>query len=169
MIPKSSDQSPIPSDVLLQRVHNALDTRRLLATHVHVVAPRYVPIIVKLSVVTKGVRSTEQFRQGLATAVRRFLDPVQGGTTGTGWPAGHALYVSELLREIHALSHVEYVDPEVLTLEADSSRIRRSPGGEVLSVELGPLRFDEAVERVRRTPEESWRAVTTLDSRSCTL
>ncbi len=138
VIPQSSDQSPIPSDDLLQRVRDALDTRRLLATHVHVVAPRYVPITVGLSVVTKGVPSSKQFRQELAKAVRRFLDPVTGGPTDTGWPAGHALYVSELLREIHTLSHVEYVDPKALSLQTDPSRIRRSPGGDVLSVELGP-------------------------------
>jgi len=138
VIPHSSDRSPLPSADMLERVSDALETRRLLATHVHVVAPRYVPITVRLSVVAKGVQFEEQFRQELAEAVRRFLDPVKGGATGCGWPAGQALYFSELLRELHTLSHVEYVDPGALILETDSSRMRRSSGGDVVSVELGP-------------------------------
>ena len=138
VIPHSSDRTPLPSADLLRRVSDALEIRRLLATHVHVVAPHYVPITVRLSVMTKGVQSAEQFRQELAKSVRRFLDPVQGGITGIGWPAGHALYVSDLLREIHSLSHVEYVDSKALSLETDPSRMRRSSSGDLISVNLGP-------------------------------
>jgi len=138
IIPRSAEQRPLPSPGMLQRVQDALDKRKPLATHVHVAAPRYVPLSVSLSVVAKGVTAQEQFREEIAKAVRRFLDPVTGGEADSGWPAGQALYVSELLRRLHAIPHVEYVDPETIILETDPFRIRRGADGNVVSVELRP-------------------------------
>ena len=138
VIPRSTDRLPLPSVDLRERVSEALEKRRLLTTHVHVVAPRYVPITVRLNVVAKGVRAEEQFRQELAGMVQRFLHPVTGGEEGSGWPAGQTLYVSDLLRQLHAIPEVEYVDPGEIILETDPSRMRRSSEGDLVSVELGP-------------------------------
>ncbi|BFU95613.1 MAG: hypothetical protein NTNFB02_23350 [Nitrospira sp.] len=138
IIPRSAAQRPLPSPDMLQRVQDALGRRKLLATHVHVAAPRYVPLRVSLSVVAKGVTAEEQFREDIAKAIRGFLDPVTGGESGSGWPAGQALYLSGFLRRLHAMPHVEYVDPETMILETDPFRIRRGDDGEVVSVALRP-------------------------------
>lgn len=138
IIPRSAEQRPLPSPNMLQRVQDTLNRRKLLGTHVHVAAPRYVPLRVSLSVVAKGVTAEEQFREEIAKAIRRFLDPVTGGSADSGWPAGQALYVSELLRRLHAIPHVEYVAPETIDLQTDPFRIRRGADGEVVSVELRP-------------------------------
>ena len=138
IIPRSSERSPLPSRDMIERVQQALAKRKLLAMHVHAVAPRYVPITVRFSVVAKGIAEEEEFREKLAETVRRFLDPLTGGQAGSGWPAGRTLYMSELLSFVHTLPHVEYVEVERLVLETDPSRVRRSFDGATVSVELGP-------------------------------
>jgi hypothetical protein len=138
VIPCSLERPLRPSPDLLGRVSEALEKRRLLATHLHVVAPRYVPLTVKLSVVAKDVQEENQVRHKVAEAVRRFLDPLTGGSEGSGWPAGQRLYVSDLLRQVHAIPEVEYLDPASIVLGIAPFRVRRGSDNEVLSVLLRP-------------------------------
>ncbi|MGE0642617.1 MAG: baseplate J/gp47 family protein [Nitrospira sp.] len=157
IIPRSSEEKATPSAALIQRVQDELNQRRLLTTHVHVVPPQYVPVRIGLSVTVAAGTDKGEVSDEIAKVVQAFLDPVSGGPDGLGWPAGKALYASALVRQLHTLARVKYVDAEAIVLQIDHSRIRRGSEGEVLSLELGPAEYFTP-EISRQTIEISYEA-----------
>lgn len=90
--------APVPDPGALAAIRAQLNKRRLVASEVFILAPRYRPIAITVSVETNAadrVKLSEKIKLGL----RRFLDPLIGGDTGEGWPFGEPLRPSALLRE----------------------------------------------------------------------
>jgi hypothetical protein len=147
---------PQPTIGLLWLVQNYLERRRLVATRVHVVAPRYFRVSVRLTLVLKPDALTleaDDVRREAEQAVKKFLHPLTGGPEGTGWPFGRNVYVSELyelLDRLPLVDHVTNVNPEtrspyseLLVAEAEAGRLIRNAKGGVVAVEIKP---DELVE-----------------------
>jgi predicted phage baseplate assembly protein len=102
------DLSPGPDD--LERIGRYLDERRCVGARVSVQPPVYVGVTV-----VAGVRAA--LRSAIASvqerAVRelyRYLDPVDGGPAGTGWPFGRALRLGELHALLERVPGVESVE-----------------------------------------------------------
>lgn len=94
---------------LAQIVSDYLKPRRLLTTQVHVVAPRYLPIAIQVTLVLKPDAREEDVRTNAITALQQFFDPYKGGPNGKGWPFGRDVYVSEVYELLDRISGVDYV------------------------------------------------------------
>ncbi|HVF50656.1 MAG TPA: hypothetical protein VNA19_11250, partial [Pyrinomonadaceae bacterium] len=135
---------------LLDYVQDYLDQRRLVTTRVHVVRPRYLPVIIQLTLVVTPDALTLKEELIIAPAeqaLRTFLDPLTGGHDAQGWPFGRNVYVSEIYELLDRLSGVDYVTrtrvsknapllDELAVAPALNSRVKRNASGEVIAVEL---------------------------------
>jgi len=105
----SSDAS---AQEVLAKVRQRLEPARLLTTRVHVVAPRFVPVAVQLTVVPqRDVHDIEALRQRVADRLTEFLDSRRGWFDGKGWPFGRTLYISELYTVAGQIPGVNAVVP----------------------------------------------------------
>jgi predicted phage baseplate assembly protein len=98
---------------LKQAVESYLDERRLIGTKLDVQAPRFtwVSINATVRIADRGdpMLRAEVRRQAEAE-LYRYLNPYIGGPTGTGWPFGRDLHVSELYALLQRLPSVEFVE-----------------------------------------------------------
>jgi predicted phage baseplate assembly protein len=101
-----------PDPGTLDAVTRRLAPARLLGTELFVRPPRYRPVALRVDLSgapadPAGVRAT------VRAALRHYLDPLQGGDGGDGWPFGEPLRPSALLRATQAalgdLAQVEKV------------------------------------------------------------
>lgn len=120
-VPDSGDEAPggppRPSPELRVAVEGFLRSICCPTAKVVVGAPRCVPISVRLAFVPrKAGAQSERLKLKLEERVRRFLDPVQGGHDGAGWPWGRGLAAAELnqvlrdLADVERLTDIELVD-----------------------------------------------------------
>lgn len=116
-----------------------LEPRRLLTARVHVVAPRLVPVRVRVTVRLSPDATDAQVRPRVLDALTRHLDAIVG-SGGAGWPIGRNVNVSEIYRVLDTLPGVDYVrrtvDPdtggeldELVTDDAFVDRLVRGGGG----------------------------------------
>lgn len=148
-----------PLEPLLALVAAHVEPRRLLATRVRVVGPRFVPIRVHLTVrlLPDALESTMRLR--IADALTRYLDPI-AGRDGTGWPFGRSVNVSEIYRLLDTLPGVDFatrtLEPstqaprdELATATPFSGRLVRNDANELVGIalardELVQLQLDPA-------------------------
>jgi hypothetical protein len=88
-----------------------LETRRLLTTRLHVVAPREVAIGVRLTLWLESDALASDVVPRAKAALKTFLHPLTGGVNGQGWPFGRPVFVSEIYRLLDTLPGVDYVEP----------------------------------------------------------
>ena len=123
--PLSGAPPPMAGEATRRAVWGFLEERRLLATRVHVVSPVYVPVRVEAVVIRRAdapdpvspaklrdawdqVAATD-VRRGVLEAVAAWLDPLEGGPGGRGWPFGRDVHLSDLygvLEAVHGVDHV---------------------------------------------------------------
>lgn len=113
---------PVPGKGFIQTVSSFLDTRRLITTYLHVISPEYVKISVMCKVsITKKSSSTEVVKR-IKDALKKFLDPLTGGTDGKGWPFGRAVYPSEIYQIINNVEGFDYATDVSLSAESANRR-----------------------------------------------
>src|SRR5262249_41053137 len=100
---------PTPSKGLLGAVGTYLNRRRVVGTHVDVVGPGYVDIVVTASVRARIGADQTTVRNGVTAALRALFDPLSGGLDGDGWPFGRTVYRAEVLQAIDAVPGVDTV------------------------------------------------------------
>ncbi len=100
---------PQPSQGLLDTVHDYLNRRRIIGTRLVVVGPQYVVVTVRATVQVKARSSPERVQVDILAQLNRFLDPLQGGPNGRGWPFGRDVYRAEILQVIDNVSGVDHV------------------------------------------------------------
>jgi hypothetical protein len=138
-----------PSEELLRRVRAILEPARLIATRVHVVAPRFATISVRVTLVIQQDAVPKTVRASAASALKKFFDPLAGGPNGLGWPFGRDVYVSEIYRMLARLPGVQYVTrtvdrstekslDELIVGPTDNWRLIRNRLGELEAVDLQP-------------------------------
>ena len=129
---------------LLDAVSAYLEPRRLLATRVHVVGPRFVPIHVRVTVRLLPDALESVARARIVDALTIYLDPLVG-RDGTGWPFGRSVNVSEIYRLLDTLPGVDFVTRTVSggsqldELSTDPSfpgRTVRNDANELVSITL---------------------------------
>lgn len=144
-----SDRRAHAGAALLNTVREALESARLLTTHVHVGVPKYVTLAVRLTLECDRHAVAEHVRTKAAESLQRFLDPLEGGTDRHGWPFGRSVYVSEIYDCLGAVPGVNYVtrtvDPsthspanELLVSPSDAWRVKRNRLGQLEAIELRP-------------------------------
>jgi hypothetical protein len=119
VVPNCPGPAPIPSADFLHATARYLDRRRPVTTEVHVVAPTYVTIVAAASLQAASTADPTTLPALARAALDRFLNPLQGGPAGGGWPIGRAVYRTEVMALLAALPGVLTVTG--LTLQADAA------------------------------------------------
>lgn len=117
--PELPAKRPQPSDGLRGAVHCYLDRRRIVTTRIEVVGPRYLRVIVHARVQSHPGTDRERLRAAVVKALDMFLDPLDGGPDGQGWPFGRDVYRAEILQVLGRVPGVDFVTN--LTLVGDQS------------------------------------------------
>jgi hypothetical protein len=94
---------------LQREILRYLDDRRLITTIVHVVAPSFTPVRLKVVVQARPGVNTDRLNESVGQAIATFLDPYEGWEDGAGWPYGRRVYRSELYQLIETIAGVDHV------------------------------------------------------------
>ena len=108
-----------------------LEPRRLIGTRYAVVAPVWAPVAAEIVVARRDDVLDADVRAGVTAALERFLDPLSGGTAGTGWPFGRDVFVSELFSVLEQLDGVDYVPDLLLSSECEAGAARCVAAAEI--------------------------------------
>jgi hypothetical protein len=136
-----------PSAALLRRVKHSLEAARLLTTHVHVVAPRFLGFSLRITLVLDNTVAFEWTRAIVANRLQDFFDPHIGGPEGEGWPFGRDIYVSDLYAVLGRINGVEYAmrtreegtgedQDEFRVVEEERHRLIRNDRTHLVRIEL---------------------------------
>jgi hypothetical protein len=120
VVPDSDADPPMPSDGLLRTVCAYLDARRLLATELYVVAPRYVAVEIDARIVVTDDADPGAVHDAVDEALSTYLHPLRGGDDGGGWPFGGTLRYSKLVQRVFTVTGVDSVEQLVVTLEGEA-------------------------------------------------
>ena len=107
---------PVPNSTLdVSKIKTDLESRCLITTQLHVVAPVYLNLKVQLTLVPNSDAQTQDaVATILKTAIKTltdYFDPLTGAAQGTGWPLGRNVYKSEIYALLDKLPGVDYVEP----------------------------------------------------------
>lgn len=123
--PLEGARPPVAGFELRRAVWRYLEERRLIATRVHVLSPACVPVRLEALLVRRedvpdpvdaavleaqwDAAPAGDVRRAALDAVGRWLDPLEGGADGRGWPFGRDVYLSDLYGVLEAVPGVDYV------------------------------------------------------------
>ena len=118
----SHPDSPEPDQLFLRNVCRYLSPRRILTTELHVRGPVYVEVWVSVGINVVPGFDPVPVREAVKNEIKRFLSPLVGGFSDSGWPlekAVDALEVSATVTRVDGVSKVnqlrlaESTGPEV--------------------------------------------------------
>jgi hypothetical protein len=136
-----------PSTDLLKQIRSHLEPARLLATRLHVVAPPYVDIQIRLTVAPKPDAAAESVRDAAVKALLDYFDPLHGGPDGQGWPFGRDIFVSDMYSILYRVPGVLYIartvsgtppHPVAELATAHTQRLLKNKFHEVEGIDLRP-------------------------------
>ncbi len=116
------------SPELMGTINDALDEHRLVGTAVEVGTPYYQGVSVVALLHGAPGRPAALVRQRAMDALSRFLNPLAGGSDGTGWPFDADVNLAVVTQLLETVDGVERVD-EVLLYEYDLRTGRRLGAG----------------------------------------
>jgi predicted phage baseplate assembly protein len=119
VVPQSPGPNFKPTPGLLAAVRAYLGRRRPLTTELHVVAPTYVKIAVRVRLHLAPQADAAVAVAGARARLDAFFNPLTGGADGTGWPVGRDVYRSEVLALLQEIAGVHHVD-ELALLSGDA-------------------------------------------------
>ncbi len=129
------DDYAIPAP-LMRRIGEHLDAHRLVGTAVEVGTPYYQGVSVVALVHAGAGRPAGLVRQRVIDTLTRYLNPLTGGSDGTGWPFDSDVNAAVLSQLVETVEGVERVD-ELLLFEYDLRNQQR------LGVAKDVIRLDQ--------------------------
>ncbi len=141
IMPHSQDAKPQPSFELRRLVHDFLTLRMPASTagQIYVTGPDYLEVGVVAVVAVTNRERAGPVLQDVTRRLQTFLNPLNGGPEGNGWPFGRDVYLSDVAAAVEAITGVDYLKTLELTIAG-------TPYGEVIEVPenrivvAGPLR-----------------------------
>ncbi len=140
----SESNGPIPGGELeltksiREEVQTYLDERRLLATRLEITSPRYVPVAVTAQIRAKDGSHSRQVAADVEKRLYRYINPVDGGPDGGGWPFGRSLSLSEVYATIQGVADVDYIE-EVELFPVDASTGERQEATTKITIPANSL------------------------------
>ncbi|WP_369368380.1 putative baseplate assembly protein [Streptomyces sp. CG4] len=129
----------IPSDQVLAAITESLDERRLIGTRLVVEPPVYqgVTVVARLAAAPED---TDRVRDAALAELFRYLNPLDGGPDGTGWPFGRPVQYGEIFGLLQRATGNALVD-EIRLFAADPITGRRGTPVDRIDVAAGALVF----------------------------
>ncbi|MFQ5456800.1 MAG: baseplate J/gp47 family protein [Nitrospirota bacterium] len=120
----------MPTANLLKEVKEFLDIRRLITTRVHVVAPNYHKVKIKVWAAIKENRDKKKVLAEAKKRIEEYFHPITGGTDRSGWPLGRDIYRSELYHLLEGTTSIDHVvrlsindDPIITSIEIEEDHL----------------------------------------------
>jgi predicted phage baseplate assembly protein len=102
----------VPRNVI-EEVRNYLDERRLLGTRIELGEPQYSYVSLEAHVrIRKGYQ--KQAADDIEKRLYQYINPICGGTDGTGWPFGRSLIPSEINACLQNIQNVDYIEDVII-------------------------------------------------------
>ncbi len=108
VLPAEPALQDLPAAKLLRLVERALAPLCLLTTRLHVVAPVYLPLALRLHVAAGSDQAPAALRARIEDRLRAFFAPLPAAPGHTPWPFGRAVYVSDVLACVDAVPGVDH-------------------------------------------------------------
>jgi uncharacterized phage protein gp47/JayE len=119
IMPQSRDPRPQPSLELRRRVRAFITARApaAVADRVTVSGPDYLPVGAQATIAPVDFDNAGQVFEAAAAVLTGFLNPLNGGPDGDGWPFGRDVYLSDVAAALEAVPGVDYVQTLNLLLD----------------------------------------------------
>ncbi|MCR2802448.1 putative baseplate assembly protein [Paenibacillus soyae] len=127
VVPYGHTETPSPSPGFLRTVQHHLDSRRLIATELHVIPPLYVRITVHAAIVVEPQYADDSRK--LAELLKELLRPLGGRDGREGWEFGRTVYKGDIYNALTKASGVVFVQD--LWLDADGAQAKKTAGGDI--------------------------------------
>jgi predicted phage baseplate assembly protein len=119
IVPLCARPLPEPGPDMLRAVEHYLDMRRTLTGELHVMSPSFITVAVHAQLHTEPETDAQNLIVQAKAKLDAFLDPLNGGQDGKGWPIGRDVYRSEIMALLNSIPGVTHVDEVGLLVEAE--------------------------------------------------
>ena len=109
IVPRSTDDKPLPSLELINRVQDYLQANGLPTVNVSVVGPLYVSVEVAVEIALASMEGASAAEQAVHQKLADFLHPLTGGLDGNGWAFGRKPHKSDFYALIEAVQGVDHI------------------------------------------------------------
>lgn len=109
IVPRLPVGRPVPSTGLVSAVSAYLSRRHVIGTRIDMMGPDYLEVAAIAQVKAFPGQNKTAVRDAIVSALQTFLDPLNGGPDGEGWPLGRDVYTSEVLDVIARIPGVDHV------------------------------------------------------------
>ncbi len=109
IVPRTSNPKPLPSQELMQRVQNYLESHAIGTAKIWVVGPVYVEVSITTTIVPTSLERASAVEQAVNEALTEFLHPLTGGFDKLGWQFGRRPHPSDLYALLEAVPGVDHV------------------------------------------------------------
>jgi hypothetical protein len=120
---------------LIEQVKEYLDPRRLIGTVIEVSSPVYTGVGIHVKIEPTSYEKVEIVRENVRTRILNYLDPLTGGSKGSGWPYGRPLIIYEVVQVVEDTNGVKRTVSVVIDND-DDLRIKAIDGLVDISVEV---------------------------------
>ena len=109
---------------LEERVQSYLDERRLLTTALIIDQPRYQWVSVQVQIKVQSHLDPIPVKDAVERELYHFLNPLIGGTEGTGWPFGRDLYIADVYALVQSVPGVEFIsDAKLFPVDVEAGKV----------------------------------------------
>lgn len=113
VVPKGSEERPMPSSGLLKIVKEYLLERSLStvsANRLDVVGPDYKEVRVRVDVIPESIDLAVPLERSILNKLKEFLHPLSGGPAGKGWDFGRPVRISDIYSILERTEGVDHVE-----------------------------------------------------------
>jgi predicted phage baseplate assembly protein len=139
-----------PRDETLERIRAHLDARRCVGTQVLVEPPFYQGVTVVAQLRPQARTTAVTLRERALRALYGYLNPIDGGPDGTGWPFGRPIQSGEIYAVLQRVDGMDLVE-DVRLFGADPRTGDRGDAVQRIELAANALVFSYA-HQVRVTP-----------------
>ena len=125
----------VPDPDTLERISARLDQVRLIGARISVEPPLYRGVTVVTRLVARPRANRGAIQEEALDALYRLLNPLTGGSAGTGWPFGRPVYAGEVFAALQGVRGVELVEDVRLF---GANPVTGERGKETTKMELEP-------------------------------
>jgi hypothetical protein len=91
-----------------------------------VTGPEYLPLDLDATIAPRLISEAGIVEKAVRAALQRFLHPLRGGPSGTGWELGRDVYLSDIAAVLERVEGLDYVSELTMLLDGvpQGDRIR---------------------------------------------